>query len=376
MPLAFTDFLWVVFSGKRPQPERHVRIISGFVKESNFPHVQWNVAVGDYPRYKDANACFVRETGSSADSVNAAIALANRRKKPVVIMADDVSGIYALDCKADSWRNTNGIYTTALSAANRVLSSMRSVGAKVGGVSPHMYQYMCLQQPVHSLTAFVVADFFVVDPPMVVEWTSECWPKEDYQFSADVMCRYGMLLRENKLCVAAEHHRAGGDGSGPERILADREAAMVLQTLYAGVFKKGKRAEQLSLVNGTKITVLVDEKVTACVERLQAALASTRMSAADARLFVKKVSGRVMQAKQCMLHSSSGRLATRQNVRRMRGTMVTGHKRVAGRRRLCVEKLSKSQRNRKTECRAAVREAAQRVARRRIDGKAIRLLLH
>ncbi len=42
---------------------------------------------------------------------------------------------------------------------------LASVGAKVGGVSPHMCQDMMLCQPLQSLHAFVVADFFVIESP-------------------------------------------------------------------------------------------------------------------------------------------------------------------------------------------------------------------
>ena len=68
MAPSFKDFLWIVFSGKRPQLARHVRLISAFVKPANFKYVHWYVAFGDHKAYTDAEACNVQEVGSSVDA--------------------------------------------------------------------------------------------------------------------------------------------------------------------------------------------------------------------------------------------------------------------------------------------------------------------
>jgi hypothetical protein len=375
MASEFDDFLWVVFSGKRPEPARHVNIIKKFVTPKNFQNVSWFVAEGDRVPYMEGKASNVRELGSSVAAVNEAFRISNRSGKPVVIMADDVSGIYAVEGPPEGWQSSNGFYLHALPAACRLLTSMRAIGAKVGGVSPHMCQDMMLRQPLQSLTAFVVADFFVVDPPMRVPWVETCWPKEDYQFSADVLCRYGLLLRENRLCVSAEHYKVGGDGCGPKRRKAEIKAAKQLMYSYPGVFSKGGSEEKISLTGGLKITKLVDEPLWSAVRDLQEHLNSTRMDTESSRSFLAKAREAVKKAKAGAAHGNQGRLAIRQRVRRSRGTMPTGAKRKCGRRRGAGNAQSQTQRNRLCEARSELRDVAERVAKRRYNGEVVRLRL-
>ena len=131
MSLQANDFLWVCFSGKRPDPYIYAKMMQSFVGKAIWSQLAWHLADGDTEAYACAGIqkSLMVEAGTAIDAVNLAIAKANKQHKPVVIMADDLRGIIGVDGAPEAWRTVGGRQVPPLQAANGILTAMRKTGA-------------------------------------------------------------------------------------------------------------------------------------------------------------------------------------------------------------------------------------------------------
>ena len=369
--MKFNDFVWVVFSGKRPEPQRHVQLIKKFVGANNFPLVHWHLAKGDYQNYKAAGAFNCVDVGSSVDAVNKAIAMKKQLKKPLVMMADDIHSVRSLSAAVEEWQDTAGVAVPALDAAKQVLSGMRQVGAKLGGVAPHGSIHYLLQQPVVSMTAFVVGDFWIAEADLQVLWSESAWPKEDYDFTANTLKTYGLVARQNHLFVQCEHHVMGGDGTGAKRHKADINAASTLMKQFPKAFVYGKACTakkctgrcKVTLRNGAALSAECGDSLSSALSDVTDILKNTRLTSSEAITLTKQVSTAVASGKVKRRHKWSGNLGVRERKRKSKGTMPTGSLRTAGRRK-SMKPLSKTERNKLVIARERLRQEAQKVAKK------------
>ena len=193
----------------------------------------------------------------------------------MLFIADYVFAVMELDSAApERWKDSGGIRLQARVAAHKVLTGMRAVGAMIGGVAPHRDVHWLLGQSMYSLTSFLVGDIFVVDMEKhscQVRYQHSAWPKEDYRFSLEALCRCGLTWRSNRLYVAAEHKKAGGDGKGPKRRKADKAAAkQLLEAFPKVVVPNHLRAEgeEVVISNGQRITNQLDANLATAVSSL------------------------------------------------------------------------------------------------------------
>ena len=229
-PLAATmdKFVHVVFSKGRPG---RVARIQKLVGDALFKELRWLVGHGDRVMYVQAGAHFVTETGDLCHTVQWAINMANRLKRPVTFMADDVRGFYVKMGDPRTWPTQQGQTRSLVQFASRIMVAMRQVGAPLGGVYQQSSSRTQLTMPYASYHHFCILDFIVLEPPFPVQLV--CDPqvncKVDYHLTASTLAAVGAVCRLNHFSIDAAHYQEGGCGTAPQRCKADAAAAKWLQ---------------------------------------------------------------------------------------------------------------------------------------------------
>ena len=130
---------------------------------------------------------------------------------------------------------------------------MQSVGAKVGGMIPNSKTALQLSATSMSCHGVVVADLFICAPRVYphCSWREASRPEEDWDFTAQVLNKFGLVCRLNHLCFVCEHKQPGGDGGDEERDAKDVKACEWLQKQYPHTFRKKSKTE-VSFIDGVR----------------------------------------------------------------------------------------------------------------------------
>ena len=216
------DYYWSVISARRPDnvPLMEERIGAGLV---------WYVAEGDGPAYEDAGADSVIEAGPLCRARNMAIDDAQAQQLPCVQMSDDFRRVKRKQLPSESV-----VEITAQEAADEIWTQMAGLGARLGGCSPTANPYFAHVDV--KLAGFVVGDFIVVGDTDL-RFDESMSLKEDYDYTAQHLARYGLVARCD-LVLAEFAHRSNAGGAVAYRT-ADLERQMIrhLMKKWPGKFR-------------------------------------------------------------------------------------------------------------------------------------------
>ena len=288
------DFIHVVFSKGRPEAVERVHTLLGDVR---FQKTYWFVAHGQRSAYQDAGAAahLVQETGDLCQTVQCAINMTNKKKKPLTFMSDDVRGFFCKQGDPKSWPNWRGRQLAFGSFTSQILKAMRQVGVPMGAV----YHMACartqLRMPIFSYHHFCNLDFLVMDPPFPLQLHHDARVnvKVDYHLSASVLAAFGATCRVNRLSIDAPHYQQGGAGDKKKREKGDAAAAKWLMMHWGSgpskqndgssevaVFRENKKrtGNRQVLMRGEPLIRKCDSRLEQLHKTLYEAVSSTKMT--------------------------------------------------------------------------------------------------
>ena len=213
----FTPF---VFSTGRARNVAKVNAHAG----AEAANLRWLVGFGEKTEYTRAGAAQVQEVGNLCCVMAFGIEHANKTKKPVVLLSDDVRGFFALVGPPSRWTCQNGRRLALSDFTARILASMRQVAAPLGGVTCTADPRVQLAAPWVSYSHFFTMDFMVMDPPInfPVETHTDVQHKLDYGIIAAALAAVGAVCRLNRFSVDAPHFTTGGAGKLATRRESDK----------------------------------------------------------------------------------------------------------------------------------------------------------
>ena len=88
---------------------------------------------------------------------------------------------------------------TTIGAARLIDVKMRQVGARFGGCYLTTNTGQALRGRPVETQAFIIGDFIVVSPDSTLRFDEKMTLKEDYDFGAQHLQRYGVVCRVNRL---------------------------------------------------------------------------------------------------------------------------------------------------------------------------------
>jgi len=342
-----TKFIYIVFSKGRPEKIDQVRSLVGEL----FKDIHWFVADGDRKAYQKAGAGNVKETGRIAQTLEHAVKLGTKQKRPVAFMADDLHGFFRLDPDVNKWVCHAGRRITLPEMANTLLKEMRLVGAPLGGVYPKSHVVEQLQWPATSYRQYICMDFIVIDPPLKIDIPAEASPKEDYHLTASVLVASGTVCRLNHYTCSAAHYESGGAGTERERAARDARAASWLlrhwNTKGESIFRRvrHKNTEHVAFRDAMALVKRCDTRLEALHAKLEDVLGASKLTPYQSKVLRNRV--KISIAKHQIKIAESGskkrsrpvaatttrRKANTSRMRVKRGTLAFGASRVAGRSR-------------------------------------------
>ena len=329
----FTPF---VFSTGRARNVAKVNAHAG----AEAANLRWLVGFGEKTGYTRAGAAKVQEVGNLCRVMAFGIEHANKTKKPVVLVSDDVRGFFALVGPPSRWTCKNGRRLALSDFTARILASMRQVAAPLGGVTCTNDPRVQLAMPWVSYSHFFTMDFMVMDPPInfPVETHTDVQHKLDYGIIAAALAAVGAVCRLNRFSVDAPHFTTGGAGKLATRRESDKRACSWL------IRRWGAKAFRLNplrdvgdtqvIFSGKAILEKADKRLPALHAALYTAMAPTKLQHKDrvaamgarmvrAALGAKAIAGQNPRGKSRMTEAQRQRLhrarkALREVVRELR----------------------------------------------------------
>ena len=342
-PLLMADIIHVVFSKGRPEAVDQMRTLLGDVV---FEKTHWFVAHGQRSAYQVAGAHLVQETGDLCHTVQCAINMTNKNKKPLTFMSDDVRGFFCKRGDPASWPNWRGRQLAVGSFSSEILKAMRQVGTPMGAVYHMACPRFQLTMPSFSYHHFCNLDFLVMDPPFPLHLHHDVRVnmKVDYHLSASVLAAFGATCRLNRLSIDAPHYKQGGAGDKKEREKGDADAAKWLKEhwgpgpgpskkIYGSsevVFhdNKMRSGNRQVLMRGEPLLRKCDSRLEQLHKNLQQALLSTKMTTEQVKIALER---RKTSKKLAIGSRHSAKKKWRTYKRSERGTSTQGRARTAGR---------------------------------------------
>lgn len=190
--------------------------------------------------------------GKLTASRNKALADARKEGKVCVQVSDDImaweyrDGPDAKEKTDDAlnaaWANAKRLVVSPVAAARFIVAKMRGCEApkpKLGGVYMLGSCSRTFGSAAFARQHFVLGDFFVVEPDSTVKFDIEMKLKEDYDFTAGHITKYGSVMRCNRMTLNVKHYsNTGGactnrDKKGEE----ERRNIAILQGKWPGCFR-------------------------------------------------------------------------------------------------------------------------------------------
>ena len=359
------SFLWVCFTNR---PEK-VQPTRAWIGEPLFHKVKFWIGAGRRAEFEAEGVAAgnVHEIGRVVACFNRGFEMATETRMPVVFFADDIQSLHILDGAPNTWANGRGRVASAVDAAKHLEKLCKDFGGKLAGCYPKDKPFEALQLPAVQLSHFICADFCVAMPDIRIKWRQDSWPKEDLDATMLCLAQNGVVCRSNRIIYDAEHHRPGGDGDGPARVRADRNAVKFLVTEWeregaAKVFRSGRSDSEIRLV-GLALVRRFHADLAEAIADYNVAASVTRFSAEQAKECSRQ--GRDAAKSPVAQQSSATHVLSRQKKRYYRGTAQGGRVRRAGRHAVGPHALTQSQRNALCRTRAAVRKCVKQILRKR-----------
>eukprot|EP00928_Gymnodinium_smaydae_P079199 TRINITY_DN63190_c0_g1_i1.p1 TRINITY_DN63190_c0_g1~~TRINITY_DN63190_c0_g1_i1.p1 ORF type:complete len:982 (-),score=255.91 TRINITY_DN63190_c0_g1_i1:110-3055(-) len=216
------EFLFTVVSGFRTRSVEGITDILRIQKLYNEAGVSptWYVDNECPDEYRKLGLTVVK-AGKLIPARNKALEDAVAVGKVCVQTSDDIGSWqvfndmtrYRTDEDANAaWRRCEKLNVSPVAAAQFLLAKMRARGShcKLGGVFPLSNGGRAFRAEPVSYTNFILGDFFVAENTEL-RFDERLSLKEDYDFTASHLEKYGEVLRSNRLLITAKHEtNAGG----------------------------------------------------------------------------------------------------------------------------------------------------------------------
>lgn len=211
----------------------------------------WIVGSGETDDYEDAGARKVLEGGGLCASRNKAIETALEEGKICVQMSDDLRKFQIIHEEGE-WikprnqqeaneRSKYAVDVSPVVAAQYVEIHMRRMGARLGGAYVTMNKGFAMNTAPVATQLFVVGDFLVIDPTSTPRFDLSMTLKEDYDFTAQHIHRYGVATRVNRVFVQALHYKNPGGAVAVRNDEREQENIAILRDKWPGVFRAHHR---------------------------------------------------------------------------------------------------------------------------------------
>lgn len=211
----------------------------------------WFVGEGEAEKYRAAGATEVQESGGLCASRNAALDAAAAAGKVCVQMSDDITSIQIVQNTSKYVRPSNIDVANArarkaprwrvspVGAAHYLFHVMTTANAKLGGAYPNCNHGFAFQQPPTSPDLFIVGDFLVCDVKNnPLRFDQDMTLKEDYDFTAQHLHKYGHVCRSNRLFVKAQHYTNPGGAVAVRTASREQENIAILRRKWPEVFRR------------------------------------------------------------------------------------------------------------------------------------------
>jgi len=255
-----SEFLFFIVSKGRPDNVPRMQAL--FERTGVDP--TWMVASGESGAYRAAGAKHVVEGGKLTPSRNKCLNLASAAGKWCVQLPDDLTTVAFYDSPFDArekWpkpatqqvANVRSGRATVrplspVGAARMIAAFMKSCKAHLGGVYLCMNPGFAFRQPPVTTEHFIVGDFIVVDTKDEKKngkgprFDERFRLKEDYDFTAQHLEKYGAVARVNRMFVKARHLDNPGGAVADRTAKLEQESIQLLRDKWPGVFT-GHRKE-------------------------------------------------------------------------------------------------------------------------------------
>lgn len=205
---------------------------------------RWYVDEKSLARYKRLGFDAVKDGGSLCGARNKALEDAARLGKICCQVSDDIHRWQY--CTAKQLTTATGrdddaanrarkkatiLVVSPLAAARFMVAKMRSNSArpKLGGVYPNENIARALFGPDCTTRSFILGDFFVSEPSSRIRFDKKLTLKEDYDFSAAHIQKYGAVLRCNRMWLSVKHRTNAGGACTVRNKLEEQKNIKILK---------------------------------------------------------------------------------------------------------------------------------------------------
>lgn len=190
----------------------------------------WIVAPGEMQSYLDAGAVSVVEGGNLVGSRNKALELAFAEGAVCVQVSDDMKKIEKLDFSTKQKEVIS--FSEALEIYKKEIwySPFNLYGM------PPTANAFFVHKP-RSLNAFIIGDFIVVKPSDI-RFDPEFLLKEDYDFTAQHIKKYGGVMRFDDMLFTFQHYSNSGGVVSYRNDTLEAEMANKLMAKHPGLFRR------------------------------------------------------------------------------------------------------------------------------------------
>lgn len=229
----------------------HIGIVS-HLRPENVPAIEaavglpvtWYVGAGEVEAYRSAGAKSVVEGGSLVQSRNK------------VLVAATVAGLYAVEI-SDDFKSIGRIVLeggkkvvheiTVAEALSVLYEELKASPFHLAGIPPTANPFYC--KTPRNYNAFIIGDFFMVKPPAELFFDGNLRLKEDYDFTAQHLRKYGGALRVNTIVAEFKHYTNAGGAVSYRNAEVEQAAIAYIMEKHAGLFKLNPRRQNEILFN-------------------------------------------------------------------------------------------------------------------------------
>jgi hypothetical protein len=260
------QFLFCIISKARPGNVAKMQTL--FKGTGIYP--TWVVGTGETEAYTKGGAQAVVEGGKLCASRNKAITIAQEAGKWCVQLSDDLSTVKYYHHPTDTpvlrtkasrkkWKKRNtseGNHAckeahfcrlNAVQAARMIGAQMEIEGAKLGGIYPNSNTGFAFGLPPTTSHQFIVGDFIVVDPSSSARFDETMTLKEDYDFTAQNLHKYGVVIRFNRIFLEVKHYTNDGGAVDVRTGESEQYNIRILRRKWPGVFQNQRRPNEVTM---------------------------------------------------------------------------------------------------------------------------------
>lgn len=220
------DFQIYVISHLRSQNVQKMQDIIGL------PLI-WVVAPDDVEAYQKAGAGIVIVGGTLIESRNAALEHAFAQNKICVQVSDDLKKVETLDFTTK--KKHEALFPFVL---GQMLAKAARYPFKLFGAPPTANAFF-VHKP-ESLNTFIIGDLLIVKPSDV-RFDNNLSLKEDYDFTASHIKRYGGTMRFDEFMFTFQHYSNAGGAVSYRTEEREKQAVDYLMSKHKGMFRLNPR---------------------------------------------------------------------------------------------------------------------------------------